>query len=341
MSATSLRSGSAVDVFNGDADGICALHQLRLAEPKEALLVTGVKRDVGLLQRVPQEAGEVTVLDVSFDANAAVVPSLLEAGARITWFDHHSAKYAFAHSRLQMHWDEAPEVCTSILVDRHLQGRFRPWAITAAFGDNMPQAARTLAAGLDMDERRMRALEELGTLLNYNAYGERVEDLHVPPDLLYGALHAYVDPMHFIEASPYYRLLAEGYRDDACRIDGLAPYAQSAAGAVYVLPDAPWARRISGLFANRLSAAGDTRSCAVVTQRSDGGYVISVRAGQPALRSANGLCERFATGGGRKAAAGINHLPAAELDRFIAAFCDYFSMSGPANAGGAARASGS
>jgi len=32
------------DVFNGDADGICALHQLRLAEPREATLVTGVKR---------------------------------------------------------------------------------------------------------------------------------------------------------------------------------------------------------------------------------------------------------------------------------------------------------
>ena len=29
------------DVFNGDADGLCALHQLRLAEPRDAVLVTG------------------------------------------------------------------------------------------------------------------------------------------------------------------------------------------------------------------------------------------------------------------------------------------------------------
>jgi hypothetical protein len=43
----------AYDVFNGDADGICALHQLRLANPRDAVLLTGVKRDIALLQRVP------------------------------------------------------------------------------------------------------------------------------------------------------------------------------------------------------------------------------------------------------------------------------------------------
>ena len=33
-----------IDVFNGDADGICALIQLRLVSPMAAHLVTGVKR---------------------------------------------------------------------------------------------------------------------------------------------------------------------------------------------------------------------------------------------------------------------------------------------------------
>jgi len=46
------------DVFNGDADGICALHQLRLAEPRAADLITGVKRDIALLKRVPAGAGD-------------------------------------------------------------------------------------------------------------------------------------------------------------------------------------------------------------------------------------------------------------------------------------------
>ena len=42
------------DVFNGDADGMCALHQLRLSYPRRAALVTGVKRDIDLLRRVPR-----------------------------------------------------------------------------------------------------------------------------------------------------------------------------------------------------------------------------------------------------------------------------------------------
>jgi hypothetical protein len=41
-----------IDCFNGDADGLCALHQLRLAEPAESELVTGVKRDIQLLERI-------------------------------------------------------------------------------------------------------------------------------------------------------------------------------------------------------------------------------------------------------------------------------------------------
>jgi hypothetical protein len=44
---------STYDVFNGDADGICALIQLRLAEPKESILITGVKRDIKLAKQVP------------------------------------------------------------------------------------------------------------------------------------------------------------------------------------------------------------------------------------------------------------------------------------------------
>ena len=46
------------DVFNGDADGLCALQQLRLAEPRAAELVTGAKRDIELLARVDAQAGD-------------------------------------------------------------------------------------------------------------------------------------------------------------------------------------------------------------------------------------------------------------------------------------------
>jgi hypothetical protein len=58
------------DVFNGDADGICALQQLRLASTAESMLVTGVKRDIRLLARVfPSPGDTVIVLDVSLDSN--------------------------------------------------------------------------------------------------------------------------------------------------------------------------------------------------------------------------------------------------------------------------------
>ena len=35
---------------------------------------------------------------------------------------------------------------------------------------------------------------------------------------------------------------------------------------------------------------------------------------------ADEICSQFETGGGRKGAAGINHLPEAEFDRFVSLF---------------------
>src|SRR5947207_2402070 len=87
--------------FNGDADGLCALQQLRLAEPgAEPQLVTGPKRHTRLLSGMSAAAGdEVTVLDVSFHANRDDVLRLLEAGARVRYFDHHHAGELPAHER--------------------------------------------------------------------------------------------------------------------------------------------------------------------------------------------------------------------------------------------------
>ena len=72
------------DVFNGDADGICALHQLRLAEPRpDARLVTGVKRDIRLLQKLSgTRDAQITVLDVSLDSNRDALLSLLQTGCK-------------------------------------------------------------------------------------------------------------------------------------------------------------------------------------------------------------------------------------------------------------------
>src|SRR5450631_1352780 len=116
------------DVFNGDADGICALHQLRLAAPRASVLVTGAKRDIALLDRVAARAGDtVTVLDISLARNAVALKKLLEEGATCRYFDHHFAGEIPVHPQLEAYIDTAPEICTSLLVDRYLDGRSRIW----------------------------------------------------------------------------------------------------------------------------------------------------------------------------------------------------------------------
>ncbi len=312
---------SAFDIFNGDADGLCALHQLRLAEPLEATLVTGVKRDVGLVKQVRAGAGDrVTVLDVSFDVNRDAVMALLEAGAHVRYVDHHLPGEVPAHPHLETHLDTAPDVCTSLIVDHLLEGRFRPWAVAAAFGDNLGEAARLAAAPLGLDEARLARLRALGECLNYNGYGETLADLHFHPAALYRAVSAYSDPFAFMAESPDFARLEEGYREDMGRVDNLAPEAEEAGGALYVLPDAPWSRRVSGVFANDLANRAPGRAHAVLTRRSDGAYTVSVRSPKARPTGAATLCKSFPSGGGREAAAGINGLPEGSLDAFARAF---------------------
>jgi hypothetical protein len=320
------------DVFNGDADGICALHMLRLQRPARRTLITGVKRDIALLRRVPATPGmDVLVLDVSLDANAGELQRLLDGGARLTWFDHHSADCAPArrHPNLVLHCDTAPQVCTSILVDRHLGGRYRPWAVTAAFGDNLDQPARALAHSLGLDHDATAALQQLGQVLNYNAYGECEADLHVAPADLYRAISAHPTPAGFL-ASALYHALLDGYRADSAQLLHLQPHWQQHGNAVYLLPATPWARRVNGVLANRLAARLDGAAYAVLVARSDGDYLVSVRSGQPQTHSACRLCSEFPGGGGRHAAAGINCLPAAALTDFIERFDAYFCADAPA-----------
>ena len=144
---------TAIDIFNGDADGICALVQLRNAQPKDSRLVTGVKRDIALVAQVEYGAGDdVTVLDVSFDKNREGVRSALAAGARILYFDHHFAGDIPDSERLEVHINTTSDVCTSVLVNEYLKGAFRAWAVVGAFGDNLNKTAEGVAKPLKMTE---------------------------------------------------------------------------------------------------------------------------------------------------------------------------------------------
>ena len=309
-------------IFNGDADGLCALEQLRLAEPGPSALITGVKRDIALVSRVPARNGDAcTVLDVSLDSNRAGVLALLEAGAEVRYFDHHHAGELPSHPRFRPHLDLRAEACTSLIVDRYLEGRHRPWAIVGAYGDNLSEQANALCRELGMPEVDAAALKELGVSLNYNSYGESITDLHVPPAELAEEMLGYPDPLSFSRASASYPRVRQGYLEDMERARRLEPVRQRPGAIVFVLPAAAWARRASGVLANELSRAHQGNAIAVLSPKSDGGgYLVSVRVPNGSSVAADEFCRRFATGGGRRTAAGINHLPDSELDPFSTEF---------------------
>ncbi|MES2489158.1 MAG: DHH family phosphoesterase, partial [Pseudomonadota bacterium] len=243
------------DVFNGDADGICALTQLRLAEPRESQLVTGVKRDIDLLEKVDAKAGDqITVLDVSLDKNREPLVRALNAGAEVLYVDHHFAGEIPASDKLKAIINEAPDVCTSLLVNGLLKNRYLAWAVVGAFGDNLKKSAETLAKSLSISEAQLRQLEDLGTYLNYNGYGENVEDLHFAPDELFRLVSRHASPFDFmVEAREHFEKLADGYKTDMGRAESTPVQPGSTDhAALLILPDAPWARRVSGVYSNDL-----------------------------------------------------------------------------------------
>ena len=310
-----------IDVFNGDADGICALHQLRLVDSAESELVTGPKRDISLLKRVKAQTGDrVTVLDIALSKNRDALDRLLAAGAQVRYFDHHQPGDIPVHPHFEAHIDTDANVCTSLLVNQYLQGKQLPWAVVAAFGDNLADAARQAAVSLNLSADQLAHLQSLGECLNYNGYGESLDDLFYDPADLYRQLRPFADPFAFIAESPAYQSLKTGYQDDMGRAVAVSAAEDRPSGRIFMLPAEKWARRISGVFGNQLAVDSPAQAHAVLTAKPDGGYVVSVRAPLIAKAGADVLCSQFETGGGRKGAAGINHLPEAELGRFIASF---------------------
>ena len=317
-----LQGMTCYDVFNGDADGICALVQLRLADPRTAELVTGVKRDINLLARVNAEAGDhITALDISMRTNADGLRRNLAAGAHVFYVDHHNPGDIPDHKNLNAVIDTRPNICTSLLVDQCLEGAFREWAVVAAFGDNLADAAIASASSLSINNAAITKLKSFGELINYNAYGRDTSDLHFTPEYLFRQCVQYETPSEFLSANPQiFDKLETGYAVDMVK----AKKCGFIVPGVTILDDAPWARRVSGSFGNILAVGNPNQAHAVLTHNSDEGYLLSVRAPKNNPYGADKLCLGFPTGGGRAAAAGINHLPKGELETFIAKFTQIF-----------------
>jgi hypothetical protein len=284
--------------------------------------VTGVKRDIQLLGRVRAGPGDVvTVLDISLDKNRDDLLGLLAKGAEVFYADHHFAGAIPESPRLVAHIDTDSTVCTSLIINRFLNGRFAAWAVVGAFGDNLATSALTLAAEIGLGENEIRNYEALGTYLNNNGYGESIDDLHVDPAELYKLVSRHASPRSFVsDDGAVYQRLEDGCYQDMAAAAAVRYETADDDAAVFILPCAPWARRVSGVFSNDLANRHPDRAHAVLTHKAGGGYLISVRAPVSRRAGADALCRRFATGGGRAAAAGINHLPDDDLAAFMDAF---------------------
>ncbi len=313
---------SRFDVFNGDADGIIARHQYRLVHPAQTTAITGVKRDVALLDQLAGNASvtagdQIFVFDISYDANYAAATKLLERGVMIHWFDHHRADHLTPHTNLVAHIDTSADTCTSLIVDKLINGGHRHWAIAAAFGDNLIEQAEMLANLQKLSPDQNRALRQLGEVINYNAYGDTVEDLLVAPAALADYLQSYANPFDFINQSPLFRTLADGFADDMAVCATLEASVADDTIAAYVLPDSARSRRVSGTFANHCARIFPKRAHIIATTNTSGIYTVSLRAPLNQPVGADLIAARFG-GGGRKIAAGINALPIARLDELIA-----------------------
>ena len=316
------------DVFNGDADGILSLVQLRQVQPRQSVLVTGVKRDTDLLKKVPADniSKQITVLDISMEKNTDALLSHLANGTDIFYADHHRAGDIPVADNLQALIDLDANTCTALIVDGYLQGKKHLWAIAATYGDNLIAKADELSQSAGLTQQQSAQLQELGTLVNYNGYGESLQDLHFEPAKLFEALVKYESPFDCInDPNSVFTTLQRAFAEDHSLAQSANTVVDQDDLLAIELDDAAWARRISGVYGNELANANPDKAIVVLTQNTDESYRISLRAPINNKQGAGDICAQFATGGGRAAAAGINSLPKNKLPELVAKVSDFYS----------------
>ena len=311
-----------IDIFNGDADGICALHQYRLKNKRaESRLITGVKRDIQLLRQIEDiKQCTVTVFDISLDSNRPFLEKILSNNNSVCYYDHHFAGAIPNVPLLESHIDPSPDTCTSLIVNSVTGESHSLWAVCGAFGDNLHQSALSLAEKLNLSVRQTGLLQELGELFNYNGYGTSLTDLLFHPLDLYKAIQNYKNPFDFLENTQIIAELRATYDEDLAKAMQQEKIATTGKNGIYTFPNKPWARRISGVFSNFCARKNPQAAHVITIENDDETLMVSVRAPLDDKQDADTLCKRFPTGGGRAAAAGVNRLPAAMLDQFIEQF---------------------
>ena len=314
------------DVFNGDTDGIFAWHQLRLTHPRDAEIVTGVKRDVNLASKVNAEEGDlVTIMDVSHAKNRKDVQRILDSGAIIEYFDHHDPKELIEHPNITYHINTEPNISTGLIVNSHVNGQNCLWSIATAFGDNHLDLAMNMAKSESLSDEQVLILKQIGLVVNYNSYGQTIEDLFYSPEEIAEAARACgSDIFKFLEQGDIFSTLLENFNADMSSAVCQEPFSISKNGVIYTLPNEAWTHRIMGSFSNHLVSTNKNLACAIAVLNSDGTYRISVRSSINNPHGAGNLCGNFG-GGGREKAGGINNLPASGMNTFKEEFDKVFS----------------
>ena len=272
--------------YNGDADGICSMVQWGLVHGVEGKRITGVKRDIVLLDRIhPSEDDEVIVMDISLARNHSMAQKLAQGGADITWFDHHLAGDKI--ESINAYIDTSDNVCTARIVEQYL-GVESNWAQVALHGDGLSKHSS------------IPEYKELGELLNYNGYGADLTDLHFHPDELMMLCLESKTPEQFMQ-SPAFAKLKQGFDYDISNAESITEQ-----DGFFLLPNEAWARRVVGVMAHRINEKGAGPHVIAIDKGST--FQISMR-GQTGIGE---LCAIFG-GGGRATAGGIDNLPKAEI----------------------------
>ena len=153
---------------------------------------------------------------------------------------------------------------------------------------------------------------------------DKVNDLHFSPETLFLALQPFSDPFEFYHTSVELKQLREGFRSDMFLAEEILPLRQSPAGRIYQFPNVAWCRRVSGVFSNQVAREAPHLAHAILVERPGGAFLVGVRAPIANPQGAEKLCLKF-SGGGRSAAAGINHLAPEDVERFFADFEKQFA----------------
>lgn len=311
--------------FNGDADGICSVLQFIRSNFIIDSFFTSYKRDQALLRHGKTlKNANILVFDLELAKNIASVKKILDNGCNVTWFDHHGKdeKNIFLGcANFSPNIDTSSNTNTSLIVYKFFNNsELLKWAIVGLFGDNIDNIALSYCKSLNLSAEEILILTDLGKLINYNSYGENLNDLIMDPyEILNQAKH-FKDPITFNKQIGIVASLKQNSLEDL--ESALSHYKEG--DNIVFLPNLPWAKRVYGMFGNYLTKYSSTEPFAVLVDIGEDNYLVSVRAPLTNPIGAGDLCSLFPTGGGRGGAGGINRLHKDYLNKFIQAFQRHF-----------------